>query len=157
MKKNLLVGSFIAFLGLSLFYCEKRSINIRQPENFVLLDTSDTENNDSTGSSGEGGEETNDKIFLVDLSGKRWDITDAVNRYKFDPKRFKYGLGPYAIKPILNPQMLSAGQSGYPNSEDDFLIIGTAVKKDIRAYPLYVLVNHEVVDESFDSVHVAVA
>jgi len=97
------------------------------------------------------------KIFIVDKTKKAWDITHAVHNYGFEAESFQYGLGPYAIQPILNPQMLSAGESGYPSSNETFLVIGTNLNGDTRAYPLSVLGRHEVTDEKFGNDYVAVA
>jgi hypothetical protein len=97
------------------------------------------------------------KIFIEDRTGKSWDVTHAVNNYGFIPEQFQFGLGPFAIRPILNPKMLERGEFGYPGVDDERLIIGTTINGDTRAYPLNVLNNHEVVDEQFDSTYVAVA
>jgi len=102
-------------------------------------------------------EEEQDKIFLVDQTGKKWDITHAVNKYGFDPDRFMFGLGPNAIKPILKPQMLSPGDTGYPEDGAGFTVLGTSFNGLPRAYSLTVMSRHEIVDEVFGDAHVAVA
>ena len=51
-------------------------------------------------------------IYIVDRTGKRWDVTHAVNNYDFDPNQFEFGLGPFAIEPILNPEMIGPGNPG---------------------------------------------
>ena len=94
--------------------------------------------------------------IIVDATGKEWDVTHAALKYGFDPAGFQYGLGPYAIQPIQNPEMLSPGMVGYPRDDDSFPVLGFAVDGDARAYPISVLRRHEVVDESFGDVHVAV-
>lgn len=88
-------------------------------------------------------------IFIVDQTGKRWDVTHAVNRYGFVPEEFQFGLGPNAIKPINNPQMIAAGQPGYPPADRDFLVIGAAIAGESRAYRVSDLTPHEIVNESF--------
>ncbi len=100
---------------------------------------------------------TADQIFIKDRTGKSWNVTHAVNNYGFAPEKFQFGLGPFAIPPILNPKMLDREDAGYPGNNDDFLVIGTTLNGDTRAYPLNVLNRHEVADENFDTVHVAVA
>ena len=98
----------------------------------------------------------NGKIFIVDRTGKHWDVTHAVEEYGFVANQFQFGLGPNAIRPILNPEMVSPGESGYPGAGETFLIIGTTIGGESRAYRISHLNFHEVVDESFGDVHVAV-
>jgi hypothetical protein len=99
----------------------------------------------------------NDKIFIVDRTGKRWDVTHAENNYGLKAELFQFGLGPNAIQPILNPKFVSPGDPGYPASTQTFLVIGTALNNDPRAYSISDLTRHEVADERFDSTYVAVA
>lgn len=98
-----------------------------------------------------------ESILIVDRTGKKWDVTHAVKTYGFVAEEFQFGLGPNAITPILNPQMLSPGDPGYPADFESFLVIGTELNGDIRAYPISVMTRHEIADERFDSTYVAVA
>lgn len=100
---------------------------------------------------------TDGKIFIVDNTGKRWDVTHAVQNYGFNANQFQFGLGPFAITPILTPQHISPEEPGYPPDSDMQLVIGTTLNDDTRAYPINVLTSHEIVDESFGDTHVAVA
>ena len=100
---------------------------------------------------------TGDQIFIKDKTGKNWEVTHAVNNYGFDPDRFRAGLGPFAIPPIINPKMLNRGDFGFPKNDETFLIIGTTLNGDTRAYSLDALSSHEVADERIDSTYVAVA
>ncbi len=103
-------------------------------------------------------EETEEeRILLEDETGKKWDITHAVNEYGFEPNKFQFGLGPFAIRPLLEPQFLSPGQSGYPVPENTMLVIGVSINGETRAYPLSVLGNYEIADELFGDAYVAVA
>ncbi len=97
------------------------------------------------------------KIFVKDQTGKKWDITHAVENYGFDPGVFRHGLGPNAIRPIQNPQMLRPGESGYPNQNEEMVVLGTNLSGDSRAYPLSVLIRHEIANEKFGDTHVSVA
>ena len=99
----------------------------------------------------------NDRILIIDNTGKKWDVTHAVNEYNFIAENFQYGLGPNAIRPILNPQMISQKDRGYPGSGDDMIVIGVSLNGYTRAYPIRYLFSHEVVDEKFDSTYVAVS
>ena len=93
---------------------------------------------------------------ITDQTGKRWDITHAANIYGFYQESFRHGLGPFAIRPILDPEMLSPGDPGYPAPDNDDIIIGVNINGDIRAYPLKYLVAHEIVNDRFDDVYVAI-
>jgi len=104
---------------------------------------------------GEGTEKG--KIFIVDRTGERWDITHAVKRYKMPAEYFQFGLGRNVIQPILNPQMLHPGDSGYPDDSAKRIILGTTIEGDSRAYPLEVLSKHEIANEEFEGVYAAVA
>ena len=98
-----------------------------------------------------------EKVFIRDKTGKEWDVTHAVRNYGFQADKFQFGLGPFAITPINNPKMLNPGDPGYPSDEADFLVIGTRINSDERAYPLSVLSRHENANEQFGDTHVAVA
>ena len=95
-------------------------------------------------------------IYIVDRTGKKWEIGHAVVRYGFQPEKFQFGLGPHAIPPIINPEMIGPGDHGYPDEHAGFLVLGTRLEEEARAYPLGVMSAHEVVDEDFDEI-VAVA
>ena len=97
------------------------------------------------------------KILIKDRTGKTWDVTHAVSEYKFEPNLFAHGLGPYAIPPIQNPQMLSPGDPDYPDRGNGTVVLGTMFNNEARAYPLGVLINHEIANEKFGNIHVSVA
>ena len=97
------------------------------------------------------------RIFIVDKTGKRWDVTYAKNEFGFEPDEFEIGSGPFSLRPILNPQMLSAEEDGYPAENATFLILGTRLNDMPRAYSIGVMSAHEVANEVFGDTHVAVA
>jgi hypothetical protein len=66
-------------------------------------------------------------------------------------------LGPFAIKPILEPRFLSPGDDGYNSIDEDEVVIGTVINGITRAYPLSIIWKHEIVNERFDNEFVAVA
>lgn len=77
---------------------------------------------------------------------------------------FQFGLGPNAIRPILNPKMLFPGDALYPDDEADFLVLGTTLNNGTRplsdgtrGYSIVDLTRHEIADEKFGDLHVAVA
>jgi len=96
------------------------------------------------------------KIFIVDDTGERWDITHAVNEYGFDTEQFFFGLGKDFIKPYLNPQFFVPGDAFYPRPDEGFISVGYKVGQDTRAYSLAVLKNTEVVDDDVGGNRVAV-
>lgn len=116
--------------------------------------------NCSNGLFGDGSpdiEKKDGKTFLIDNTDKRWDITHAIEKYKMEAKRFQFGLGPFAIRPIQAPTFLNPGSSGYPDQNADFLVLGFSLDKDTRAYPIEVMTRHEIADDKFGDTHVAVA
>ncbi len=105
-----------------------------------------------------------ERIFIADRTGKKWDVTHALKRYGMEPSKFQFGLGPNAIRPILTPRMLSPGDTDYPDDEADFLVLGTTLNDGTRplsdgtrSYAIIDLTRHEIVDEKFGDLHVAVA
>jgi len=139
---------FIFTLFLPLFFsCESTTFSTTQDDSAppIIIPPPDDEEEDEE-----------EKIYIIDRTGKQWDITHAVNVYNFVPEDFQFGLGPYAIIPIINPEMLSPGDQGYP-APDATQVIGTTINGDIRAYPLESLVYHEIADDNFGDIHVAVA
>ncbi len=117
------------------------------------------EKDDSSVQPGEDGNGNGDeeRIVIVDKTGKEWDITHAVNQYDFQKSNFNYGLGPNAIQPINNPEMLSPGDNGYPNDTSSERVMGVEINGEARAYPVSVLSRREVVNEFIGDSHVAVA
>ncbi len=107
-------------------------------------------------------EETGEKIYITDQTGKQWEISHAVNKYGMQPENWQYGLGPYWFAPLILPKMICPGEPGYPG--DDFfrnfstdVVLGTEIEGEARAYPLAILYNHEIANEKFGNVYVAVA
>lgn len=151
-------------LGLILLLSTSTLLELACEDSIVIQDLSqETEENldDTPDETDEDSGEAGDRIEIVDRTGKKWDITHAVNKYGFEPDKFQFGLGPDAIKPILDPQMLCPGDPGYPKerSERDelFLVLGASINGHTRAYPLKVMSRHEVADEKFGDSYVAVA
>lgn len=97
------------------------------------------------------------KIFITDRTGKKWDVTHAKEKYGMEPEKFQFGLGPNAIRPIILAKMLSPGDQGYPISSLSFLVMATNILGDTRAYPISTMSQHEVANEVFGDAHVAVA
>ncbi|RMG28237.1 MAG: DUF3179 domain-containing protein [Methanobacteriota archaeon] len=101
--------------------------------------------------------EDNERIFIVDRTGKEWDVTHAVKKYGMKAEDFQFGLGPFSITPLDHPSMISPGDPGYPGSQEDFLVIGVRLNNDVRAYPLRTMLCFEVANETIGQQEVAVA
>ena len=71
------------------------------------------------------------------------------------PSSFQCGLGPYAIPPIMDPQMLSPGDPGYPASHETFPVLGVSLNGFTRAYPISAMSRHEIANERFGDDYVA--
>ena len=101
--------------------------------------------------------EGDNRVFITDRTGKRWDVTHARDHYGLQPSQYEFGLGPYAISPIVNPQMLDPGHPDYPEDGATFLVLGTSLNGFTRAYPIEAMSWHEIANEEFGRAHVAVA
>jgi len=95
-------------------------------------------------------------IVIVDRTGKSWDITHAVRVYGMLGQNWEYGLGPNAIKPLVNPRFYSPGDDNYPEPSDRLEVIGVSIDGDVRAYSTWKLSLHEVVNDIVGGRHVAV-
>ncbi len=100
---------------------------------------------------------TNDKILIIDQTGKEWDITAAVKRFGFEAAGFEFGEGPFAIQPINSPKLLCPTDAQYPSNNQSFLVIGATSDAGPRAYPIFVMKINEIVNEFFGDAAVAVA
>ena len=100
--------------------------------------------------------EEDGKIFIIDDTGKKWDVTHAKEKYGMKPEEFQFGIGPFAIKPFIEPQMLTEKDQGYPALRDDFEVIGFTYNGESRAYPLDIMMEREVSNEIFGEAHLAV-
>jgi Protein of unknown function (DUF3179) len=96
------------------------------------------------------------RVILKDQEGKWWDITQAVVRYGFDPNRFRYGLGPFTVTPIVLPEMAAPGDSGYPDPGAAFTVVGIGGTADPRAYRVEDMLDIEIVDDIVNGAPVAV-
>ena len=94
-------------------------------------------------------------VYITDRTGKAWEISHAVNEYGMLPENFNYGLGPNAIRPINDPEMLEKGEAGYPVDDLRLGVLGVSMNGDSRAYPLHILSSHEVVNDIVGEVPIA--
>ena len=87
-----------------------------------------------------------DKIYIVDQTGERWDVTQA-KALGFDPHRFQYGIGKDAFTPLDESHL----------SDDTFFIskglrvIGVTGGTEAHAYSVPKLRSHEIANTTIDS------
>ena len=147
MKKVLLLA-FAAWGVLAIHPgCGANKGTVSELEPFV------SEEEDDEVEDGEG----NQTIYIVDRTGKKWDVTYAVEELGMRTAAFQYGLGPNAIQPIIGPEMVQEGQWGYPLPTSEEMVLGLIRDDDVRAYPLNVVRRHEIVDEVVGEEALAVA
>ena len=92
-----------------------------------------------------------DKIYIVDQTGERWDVTQAKS-IGFDPHRFQYGIGREAFTPLDESYL----------SDDTFFVsrglrvIGVTGGTEAHAYSVPKLRRHEIANTTIDSKPIAV-
>ena len=92
-----------------------------------------------------------DKIYIVDRTGERWDVTQAKS-IGFDPHRFQYGIGREAFTPLDESYL----------SDDTFFVssglrvIGVTAGTEAHAYSVPKLRRHEIANTTIDSKPIAV-
>ena len=59
------------------------------------------------------GQQAPSGAFITDRTGKRWDVAHAA-KYGLVPAGFQFGLGPLAIRPLIEPGMIFPGDREYP-------------------------------------------
>jgi len=89
------------------------------------------------------------------VTDKAWDISFGLHYYGMDPRDFNFGLGPDAFPPIIDPTFLSPGDPGYPESTDNFSVLGIVVEGESRAYRQSTLRFNEVANDTFGNLAVA--
>jgi hypothetical protein len=90
---------------------------------------------------------TDQPIYITDIDGGKWNISHAIYYYGFNLEGFSSGKGPYARPPIIDPEMISPGEPGYPPDGATMRVIATYVGEEGRAYPIDAIARNEVVDD----------
>ncbi len=88
-----------------------------------------------------------ERVVITDQDGRGWDVTQAVVRYGFEPRRFLFGLGASRITPFVLPMMAAPADSGYPAPDDTLAVIGVDGSPP-RAYRIADLLDVEVADDT---------
>lgn len=83
--------------------------------------------------------EDNDQTYLIDQTGERWDITQAVS-IGFEPRYFEFGIGRNAFRPLSDSDWSNGEDNNIPN----FRVIGVADGDDAHAYSVPKLYHHEI-------------
>ena len=78
------------------------------------------------------------RTYLVDRTGERWDITQAVS-IGFDPAHFEFGIGRHAFNPLDETHWQRGSKPNAPGMR----IIGIAGDGDAHAYSVDKLRHHE--------------
>jgi hypothetical protein len=93
-----------------------------------------------------------ERIYIVDRTGERWDVTQAVS-LGFDPDGFDFGLGKNAFTP-LDDSLLTNNTADVPRSAR---VIGVADGSGAKAYTISRLMGHEISNSSIGKDPVAVS
>ena len=93
-----------------------------------------------------------EKIYIVDRTGERWDVTQAVS-LGFNPEDFEFGLGRNAFT-TLDDSLLTNDTS---NIAKNARVIGVADGSTAKAYTISRLLGHEISNSSIGKKPVAVS
>ena len=100
---------------------------------------------------------TAEPVYITDINGEKWDISHAIRHYGFDLEGFSPSKGPYARPPIIDPEMISPDDPGYPPDGATARVIATYIGGEGRAYPIVAIVRNEVVVDRVAGTPVTVA
>jgi len=92
------------------------------------------------------------KVFIVDRTGYRWDVTQA-NSIGFKPRFFQYGIGKYAFQPLDDTHFKGKDHRVTSNPR----IIGVTDGTDGKAYSIRKLSRHEIANTSIGDTPIAAA
>jgi len=93
-----------------------------------------------------------DKVYIVDRTGERWDITQAVS-IGFDPRGFQFGIGRNAIRPLDESSL----EDTFPADDPQARVIGVENGPDAHAYVVRKLTRHEIANTRIGEVPIAAA
>jgi hypothetical protein len=90
---------------------------------------------------------------IVERDGKRhlWGGPDSsqhfdVTQFRLDPSRLHYGLGRENFPALIAPEFVSAREADQWLGEDD-PVLGVRIGTEAKAYPISLLIHHEVVND----------
>jgi len=94
--------------------------------------------------------EDKDHTYLIDQSGERWDITQAVS-IGFEPRDFEFGIGRNAFRPLSESDWSNRVDHNFPN----FRVIGITDGDEAHAYAVSKLSRHEIANTMLASEPIA--
>ena len=96
--------------------------------------------------------EEDERIYIVDRTGERWDVTQAVS-LGFDPDGFDFGLGKNAFTTLDDSLLTSDTNDISKNAR----VIGVTDGSTAKAYTISRLLGHEISNSTIGSDPVAVS
>ncbi len=90
------------------------------------------------------------KVYIVDQTGARWDVTQAES-IGFKPERFQYGMGRNFFTPLDDSKL-----SDKPDENSKLRVIGITEGTDAKAYSVPKLSRHEIANSKIGEKPVAV-
>ena len=93
-----------------------------------------------------------DKVYIVDRTGERWDITQAVS-IGFNPRGFQFGIGRDSIRPLD----ASSLDDNVVAVDSQARVIGVNKGPDAHAYVVRTLTRHEIANTHLGEVPIAAA
>lgn len=93
-----------------------------------------------------------EKVYIVDRTGERWDVTQAVS-LGFNPEGFQFGLGRNAFT-TLDDSLLTKDTS---NISKNARVIAVTDGTTAKAYTISRLFGHEISNSTIGSESVAVS
>lgn len=79
-----------------------------------------------------------ERVYILDQTGERWDITQAVS-IGFDPRYFEFGIGRNAFNPLDEGNWKATPTDKYSQMR----VIGITGNGDAHAYSIRKLWSHE--------------
>lgn len=89
-------------------------------------------------------------IFLVDLTGERWEINQAAT-IGFWPEGFQYGIGRHAFTPLNDSDLKKPSGLILTNPR----VIGVADRENAHAYVVSKMVYHEIANTTLNHTPIA--
>lgn len=93
-----------------------------------------------------------DKVFIVDRTGERWDVTQAAS-IGFAPEGFQFGIGRHAIRPLDDTGLADDELGVHPAAR----VIGVENGDDAHAYVVRKLTRHEIANTQLGEDPIAAA
>lgn len=90
------------------------------------------------------------RTYLIDQTGERWDITQAVS-IGFEPRGFEFGIGRNAFRPLDESDWFNGAELNLPN----FRVIATTDGNEAHAYAVSKLSHHEIANTMLASEPIA--